>query len=87
LTRLELVAALREALGGRRYLMTIGAGVVSTVLLIHGLIGQATWLESLKWTVAVYIAGRTANEVKDVFFTDRKRSVDRARDSDPYGNS
>lgn len=57
------LTAWREAFGGRRFLLTAGAGVVSTVLLWCGKIDQDTFFNLITWTVGPYIAAGTAQKV------------------------
>jgi hypothetical protein len=54
----------RDALGGRRFWMTVGAGLVNTFLLWHGKIDMAIYRDLTLGTVAVYIAGATYQRVK-----------------------
>lgn len=56
--------AWREAFGGRRFLLTVGAGVVDTLLLWFEKIDQATYSNLTLWTVAAYITGATVQKVK-----------------------
>ena len=73
MTYLEHIGALREALGGRRFLITVGAGVVNTLLVMFGSITSADFVEVTKWTVSVFIAGNTIQKVKDVFSSNVKQ--------------
>lgn len=50
--------------GGRRFLLTVGAGIVHTGLLVLGFIDQSTFKELTIATTAVYIAGSTYQKVK-----------------------
>lgn len=61
-----------SAAGGRRFLMTIGAGVVNSFLVMHGIITSADFVEVTKWTISVFIAGNTIQKVKDVFAPNNK---------------
>lgn len=54
----------REALGGRRFLLTVGAGVVNTALVWFGKISPEIFRDLILGTVAVYIAGATVHKVK-----------------------
>lgn len=57
MTFYQHIEALREALGGRRFLLSAGAGIVNTLLVVHGFI-TPTIFESLTIaTVGMYIAG------------------------------
>lgn len=51
----EQISAYRKALGGNRFLMTVGAGVVTTGLLLCGCLSEASYVELTKWTVCVFI--------------------------------
>lgn len=55
--------AWREAFGGRRFLLTLGAGVVNTALLVRGYIDQDTFFNLVTWTVGPYIAAGTVQKV------------------------
>lgn len=54
----------REALGGRRFLLTLGAGIVNTALLVTAFITENVYAQLTFATVAVYIAGRAYTEVR-----------------------
>lgn len=60
MTPYQHVEALREALGGRRFLLTVGAGIVNTLLLAHGLLPAAVYETLTMMTVGFYIAGNGA---------------------------
>lgn len=60
MTFYEHVAALREALGGRRFLLALGAGVVTSLLVMHGHIGESVYENLIIWTVGLFIAGNGA---------------------------
>lgn len=45
--------------GGRRFFLTIGAGIVDTLLLMGGFIGEQSYVTLTIATVAVYIGGNT----------------------------
>lgn len=62
MTIYEKIAALREALGGRRFLMTVGAGAVNTLLLAHGLLPAPIYETLTMMTVGFYIAGNGAQK-------------------------
>lgn len=68
MTIYEHITALREALGGRRYLMTIGAGVVNTLLVVHGHIPASVYESLITLTVGFYIAGNGAQRFIDKKF-------------------
>lgn len=70
----------REALGGRRFLLTLGAGVVFTALRINDLLDQTIFRDLLLGTVGTYIAARAYIEVKD---RGNKTPVDRVDSPDP----
>jgi hypothetical protein len=69
----------REALGGRRFLITVGAGVVNTALLIGAFITENVYAQLTFATVAVYIAGRAYTEVK----TNAQVKINDRSDSSP----
>ena len=48
-----------EQLGGRRFVLTIGCGVVCTILVWQAKIDGAVYRDIILGTVAVYIAGNT----------------------------
>ena len=52
------------AIGGRRFLMTMGCGMACTVLVWFGKIDGSVFRDILIATVAVYIAGNTYQKVK-----------------------
>lgn len=53
-----------SALGGRRFLMTMGCGVACTVLVWFAKIDGPIFRDIVIATVAVYIAGNTAQKIK-----------------------
>jgi hypothetical protein len=72
----ERFTAWREALGGRRFLMSMGAGIVDTILLYVGKLDISAYVTLTFATVATYIAGRTYSERNS-----------NAKPSEPVGNS
>jgi len=63
MSTLQFVTGLKlllEAISGdEKFLLTLGAGIVNTALLMLGFLDQANYVELTKWTVCVYIAGKT----------------------------
>lgn len=53
------IAAWLEAVGGRRFLLSLGCGVACTVLVYLGKIDAATFQNVVIATVAAFIAGNT----------------------------
>ena len=53
-----------SALGGRRFLMTMGCGIACTVLVWFAKIDGPIFRDIVIATVAVYIAGNTAQKIK-----------------------
>lgn len=53
-----------ETLGGRRFLLTLGCGVATTMLTWFGKIDAATYSLVTLGTVGAYIAANTAQKVK-----------------------
>jgi len=47
--------AWRDALGGRRFLMSMGAHLVNTLLFLHGVLSESGYLMTFGSTVAVYV--------------------------------
>jgi hypothetical protein len=64
-TAWELVALYREAFGGRKFLLCLGCGIVSTILfaanafLKQPLLSEAGYLTLIGGSVIAYITGRT----------------------------
>lgn len=56
--------AWREAFGGRRFLLTLGAGVVNTLLRIWNYIDISSYVTLTIATVGAYIAAGTYQKVK-----------------------
>lgn len=48
--------------GGRRFVMTLGAGIVSTLLLMGAYIGEQSFVTLQIATVGAYIAGNVAQK-------------------------
>jgi hypothetical protein len=60
----EYVKAWLEAISGdEKFVMTIGAGVVNTGLLMLGLLDQSNYVLLTLGTVAAYITGKTVENV------------------------
>lgn len=55
---------LLPAAGGRRFVMTMGCGVVCTVLVWFGKIDGSIFRDILIATVAVYIGGNTYQKIR-----------------------
>ena len=51
-------------LGGRRFIMTMGCGIVCTLLVYVGSITDAIFRDVIIATVAVYIGGNTFQKIK-----------------------
>jgi hypothetical protein len=62
----EKLAAYREAIGGRRFIMTIGAGIFDTALVVGHFISEQTYLTLTLATVAVFIGAKTYEQVKEL---------------------
>lgn len=63
--KFQALRSLISAAGGRRFLMTVGAGLVDTALLIGGYISEQTYLTLTLATVAVYIGAGTYQKVQE----------------------
>lgn len=50
--------------GGRRFLLTLGCGVVTSILLWFGKLDGAIYATVVLGTVGAYIAGNTVQKVK-----------------------
>lgn len=48
--------AWREAFGGRRFLMTMGASAVNTLLLVYGKLSESAYLTTFLATIGAYLA-------------------------------
>lgn len=53
------------SVGGRRFFMVIGNGVVTSALVWFGKITPEVFAEIIKWTVGVYIGGGTVDNIKE----------------------
>lgn len=51
-------------IGGRRFFMAMGAGLVNTALLVLGYIDQSIYRDLTLGIVAVYVAGNTTQKIK-----------------------
>lgn len=54
-----------SAAGGRRFLLTVGAGIVHTLLLCFGILTEPNYVTLTIATVATYIAANTTQKVKE----------------------
>lgn len=55
----------REAYGGRRFLLTLGAGIVDTLLLWFGKLDATSYVTLTMGTVGVYIGAAVYEKVKN----------------------
>jgi hypothetical protein len=53
-----------ESIGGRRFLMCLGCGAVTSVLVWHAKISDVVYRDIVIATVAAYIIGNTTQKVK-----------------------
>jgi hypothetical protein len=53
-----------ESAGGRRFLLTVGCGIVNTALVWYGKITPDVYQWITLGTVAAYITGNTAQKIK-----------------------
>lgn len=53
----QRIIDLREALGGRKFLLAVSAGVVSTLLFSWSVLSESGWLAIQSGTVVAYITG------------------------------
>lgn len=53
-----------ESAGGRRFVMTMGCGIVCTILVVLGHITDVIFRDTIIATVSVYIAGNTTQKIK-----------------------
>lgn len=60
----QTIKEYREALGGRRFIMTMGAGVVNTGLFAAGIMDQATYQLLTMATVGAYLAQSVTERIK-----------------------
>ncbi len=51
--------------GGRRFCMTIGAGLISTALLINGYLTESAYVTLQLATVGAYIAGNVVQKYNE----------------------
>lgn len=54
-----------SAVGGRRFLLTLGAGAVASVLVYYGKISPEVYRDIVIATVAAYIVGNTYQKGKE----------------------
>lgn len=53
------------AIGGRRFLLTLGCGIVSSILVWHAKISDTVFATVIIATVGAYITGNTFQKVKE----------------------
>lgn len=61
--------------GGRRFLLTVGSGIVCTLLLMEGYLSESIFRDLIIATVAVYISANTFQKYsdnRDKYNTDNK---------------
>ncbi len=59
----ETLAAWREALGGTRFLLTVGCSAVNSIFFVCGTLTENGYLMILGGTVFTYIASATAQAI------------------------
>lgn len=60
----DLKSLLDSISGDEKFLMTLGAGIVNTALLVLGFLSQENYVTLTQWTVCVYIAGKTYEDAQ-----------------------
>ena len=62
-----MIARFMETVGGRRFILTMGAGITTTALQWFGKLDVAgnTYMLVIIGTVGAYIAGNTTQKVRD----------------------
>lgn len=60
----QRIADLREALGGRRFLLSVGAGIVNSILFAFGCMTEGGYVTLTLATVGAYIAAGTTEKWK-----------------------
>lgn len=63
-------AALITRLGGRRFLLTVGCGLVTSILCWHGKINGAVYATVIVATVGAYITGNTIQKTQQAALGD-----------------
>jgi hypothetical protein len=53
-----------SAIGGRRFLLSLGSGVITSLLVWYGKIDGSIYRDVVLGTVGIYIAGNTFQKVK-----------------------
>lgn len=48
-----------DVIGGRRFIMCIGAGIITTLLTYYGKIDSSTYGDVVIWVTGLYITGNT----------------------------
>lgn len=61
----DTVAAWLIAVGGRRFLMSMGAGVVNTALFWAGVLSESGYITLTMATVGAFIAANTMERMKN----------------------
>lgn len=51
-------------LGGRRFILAVGSGAVTSILCAFGTIGEATYATVVLGTVGAFITGNVVSEIK-----------------------
>lgn len=62
----EITSLWIKALGGPRFLLTVGNGLVCAMLLVGGFLTGSEFVAIVMGTTAVYIAARSHEKVKGV---------------------
>lgn len=60
----ETIKAYREAIGGRRFIMVMGAGVVTSALVFCGKIDVGAYVTLQLATIGAYVAANTTERIK-----------------------
>jgi hypothetical protein len=67
-----------HAVGGRRFILTVGAGVICSFLLHKGALTPEIYRDLILGTVGIYVAGNTAQKIQTI----RSDSNHSSEDSD-----
>jgi len=59
------MSGLIDAMGGRRFLLCLGAGMVTTVLVWHGSVDGNIYRDVILGTIGAFVAGNTYQKVKE----------------------
>lgn len=59
--------------GGRRFVAVMACGMATTALCLAGKVGEAMYVEAIKWTIVPFVLGNTVQHVAPFLTAGKKQ--------------